>query len=62
MMRAIDLIVQHNRGWWKHERTGQYHRVVFACPHEVVTFSETESWLGKASDFIREFDLVEFAP
>jgi hypothetical protein len=57
MRQPIDVIVQHSDGYWKHIGTGQLHRVLWVSPREVVTWSMTESWVGSAAQFIREFEV-----
>jgi hypothetical protein len=34
---------------------GRVHRVIFAEPHEIVTISDTHSWLGDKYKFAEEF-------
>lgn len=55
-MTAVDLIVAHHPGKWRHTATGQTHSVVWVCPHEVASISDDGTWLGRPSLFIQEFE------
>ena len=57
--RIVDLIVKHHPKQWRYVETGELHTVVWASAREVISVSDNGAWLGRAWDFIREFEEAE---
>lgn len=57
--RIVDLIVRHHPKKWRHRGTNEVYSVVWASAREVASVSENHTWLGRAWDFIREFEEVD---
>ena len=57
--KIIEHIVNHQPMTWRHIPTGETHRVVWASPREVVSISESCAWLGRAVQFITEFEAID---
>jgi hypothetical protein len=59
LIHILELIVNHHPMTWRHIPTGETHRVVWASPREIVSVSESSAWLGRAVQFVREFEAID---
>ena len=55
-MRAIEQIVKHSTNLWLYIANGDTYTVVWASPMEVIAVSDNGAWLGRAKQFVMEFE------
>jgi hypothetical protein len=59
MKQPLNVIVEGALDWWRQIDTQRYYRIVWASPHEVAAISDSDTWLGSAVTFVREFERID---